>query len=926
MFADAQCRLASFIPSIVDTVMPPITPSRLATWLKRTPAWQLVLKSDGMRIAYTGTRLKRPYFAITDIDVRKGWLWSSLHLATSDGPVILGGIDHQTCASLAQKLAAYVTRALSREIAHHQDAVLRLARHLDSFLSLPRYLAHVDLQNWQAAVHTLPQPEFTRLRSLLAHPLFDPQTTPGELVPAVRKLQDLLSGPRQGLVERNAAFVRKELLTHIDFFDSVESRPLTDEQRKAAVVMEDRNLLIAAAGSGKSSTVVAKIGYAIRTQLCQPGEILAVMFNRNAREELEVRLARRLPGQGEQVACRTFHKLGKDIIAEVEGKQPTPAPWEDSPQTSANFIEGLIEELSHDPGFLADWVLFRTVCFRPNRELAQFKDQRDYDRYLREVGEEREGHPGILTLNGELVRSMEELAIANWLFLNGVAYEYERAYEYETADREHRQYFPDFYYPDIGLYHEHFALDDDGKAPPLFKGDYEQGVLWKRSLHADKGTVLFETTSAMYRRGELFDVLKAELEQRGVVFRPRPAEEILARLNQKQTRYAPILRTFITHLKANGGTEAQLTARAAEQRDRWRATAFLRVFTAVLRRYQDKLAAQGFIDYEDMVRRAAEYAASGRYRHPYQLILVDEFQDISRAGCALIQAMLAQNPACKLFAVGDDWQSINRFAGADIDIMAKFDANFGVTATSYLTRTFRSNQGISDVAAGFVQANPLQYRKEVRASDKNAEDVVRIIEYARDEDVEALLAEQLDGLASLAAEREKTLAVFILARYNHLKPANLQALARRYASSLSIEFRSVHRSKGLEADYVIVLGMNGGSLSFPSQIEDDPLLDMVMPARESYPYAEERRLFYVALTRARHAVILFTRSSQVSRFIPELLAPVYRGKVRYGQAQHGVAKACPACGIGILREKHGPYGWFMGCSAFPACRHTDKLR
>ena len=101
--------------------------------------------------------------------------------------------------------------------------------------------------------------------------------------------------------------------------------------------------------------------------------------------------------------------------------------------------------------------------------------------------------------------------------------------------------------------------------------------------------------------------------------------------------------------------------------------------------------------------------------------------------------MLAQNPRCKLFAVGDDWQSINRFAGADIDIMANFAGNFGSAAINYLTRTFRSNQGISDVAASFVQANPLQYRKEVRSTDKNTEDVIQIVEYSRDEDVDGLL-------------------------------------------------------------------------------------------------------------------------------------------------------------------------------------------
>ena len=149
------------------------------------------------------------------------------------------------------------------------------------------------------------------------------------------------------------------------------------------------------------------------------------------------------------MAACTFHKLGKDIIAEVEGKQPTPAPWEDSPADQCRLHRAPGRRSAHDPEFLSHWLLFRTVCFRPNRELAQFKDQRDYDRYLREVGEERDGHRGILTLNGELVRSMEEVAIANWLYLNGVNYQYERAYEFETADRQHRQYFPDFYYPDI---------------------------------------------------------------------------------------------------------------------------------------------------------------------------------------------------------------------------------------------------------------------------------------------------------------------------------------------------------------------------------------------------------------------------------------------------------------------------------------------
>lgn len=902
-----------------------VKPRRIAIFFRQAPEWVLSVESPGLVVDVGGHKVMHSYTDVIGASVLRGLFWSALHLRTPDGETFLRGLGHSECAKLSQELTSRIGAAVNAALNDLQGPAILLARHLDGFFAAPKYLAQYDLQKWLAAIQNLPHPELAKLRRLLAHPLLNTSSISSGIVPAVSKLQDVLAGSKQGLIDRNAAFVRKELAAHSAFFDTVESRPLTEEQRKAAVVMEDRNLLIAAAGSGKSSTVVAKIGYALTTGYCQPEGILAVVFNRNAREELEARLAKRLPGKGERVATRTFHKLGKDIIAAVEGKQPTPAPWAEDAGSGAKFIDSLIEELSQDPEFLTHWVLFRSVCSRPNKELSQFKDRQDYDRYLREVGEEREGRRGILTLNGELVKSMEELAIANWLYLNGVDYQYERSYEFDTADHQHRQYFPDFYYPEVGVYHEHFALNEQGRPPPFFEGDYAAGVIWKRALHAEKGTALIETTSAMYRRGDMFSVLRKELERRGVTFRPRPAAEILARLNQKQTQYASFLRTFITHMKSNGYTLGQLTARMGDQRDLWRAKAFLNVFAPVMRRYQEKLVEAGFIDFEDMVRRAADYVASGKFHHPYLLILVDEFQDISQAGAALVKAMLAQSPACKLFAVGDDWQSINRFAGADIDLMARFEPHFGSSAINYLSQTFRSNQGITDVAATFVQANPTQYRKTVRSTDATAKSVIQITEYRRDEDVEGLLISCLNELASTVTTPGRVASVFILARYNHLKPGNLAWLRKQFQGRLSIEFKSAHRSKGLEADFVIVLGLNSGAYSFPSQIEDDPLLEMVMPVKENYAFAEERRLFYVALTRARHKVVLFTRKSRISRFIPELLAPAFREKVRYGEAIHASAKACPACGSGVLREKFGKFRWFLGCSTFPECRHTEKI-
>lgn len=167
------------------------------------------------------------------------------------------------------------------------------------------------------------------------------------------------------------------------------------------------------------------------------------------------------------------------------------APWaNESRDNEGAAIEELIQTLAtSDRNFLEKWVTFQAVCFRPNKELPRFQTQQDYDAYLRQVGEERDGHKGIRSLNGDLVKSMEEVAIANWLFMNGIAYEYERSYEYETADQHHRQYHPD-YFPGINCYHEHFALDDNGKAPAIFKGDYEEGVRWKRMLHTTKETDL----------------------------------------------------------------------------------------------------------------------------------------------------------------------------------------------------------------------------------------------------------------------------------------------------------------------------------------------------------------------------------------------------------------------------------------------------
>jgi DNA helicase IV len=896
--------------------------------------WHATIDGDHLVMRQGEMETRHPLSSIRQVDVSHGVLWSAVIIQIDFTPTRLGGLIKGQANSFRHMLRKSIAGSLFRTIKPASDTLPALSEAMDAFYRQPGYLANRDVTCWQDSLGDTAS-GFRLIHDTLRHPLFDASLVAESLKTSLLRLQDLLAGKRQELQARNEAFVLAEMKAWKHFFDSVESRPLTEEQQRAAIVLEDRNLLIAAAGSGKSSTVVAKIGYALATRFCQSHEILALAFNRSAAAELDARIEERLGdlvGDTPDIASRTFHRLGMDIIAAVEGKQVDLAPWaNETRDNEGKVIEEIVQALAEtDRGFLERWVRFQAICFRPNKELTRFATQQDYDAYLRQVGEDRNGHKGIRTLNGELVKSMEELAIANWLFMNGIPYEYERTYAYETADQHHRQYHPDFYFPEIDCYHEHFALDTEGKAPAIFAGDYEEGVRWKRMLHAEKQTALIETTSAMYRAGTLFLHLEHELKSRQQAFHPCTPQAILECLAaQKQPTYAGFIRTFITLCKSRNLLPGQLAEKAELQRDRFRALAFLDVVGPVFQRYQEKLSEIGCVDFEDMIRTATRYVEEQQYIHPYRLILVDEFQDIAHGRAALIQAMLRQHPDCRLFAVGDDWQSIYRFTGSDIGIMSRFPQHFGVSATNYLTQTFRSNQGITNVAAAFVQANPAQLRKTVHAVDKTHEATVQILEYGKDEEVDPQLESELQTLAEIAKAEKRILRVFLLARYNHLRPASVLSWKKRFASTLQLEFLSLHRSKGLEADYVFILGVNSGTYAFPGEIMDDPLLDLVLPVPESFENAEERRLFYVGLTRAKRRTYLLTKKSRMSKFIPELIKAQHQGAVVYRSskaAEHSASVLpCPSCGTGVLREISGPYGPFMGCSNYPACTAKRKL-
>jgi len=251
------------------------------------------------------------------------------------------------------------------------------------------------------------------------------------------------------------------------------------------------------------------------------------------------------------------------------------------------------------------------------------------------------------------------------------------------------------------------------------------------------------------------------------------------------------------------------------------------------------------------------------YHSEFKYILVDEFQDMSYGRFRLLKALLDQNPSAKLFCVGDDWQSIYRFTGGDISIMTDFDRYFDPSERLDLDKTFRFDNKLCDFSTKFILKNPNQIKKRLTSDKESVDPSVTLLWNETDEDTISEILTRIDS------SEEKKAQVFIIGRYNHQKPSNLPQLRKKYPK-LNINYTTAHSSKGKQSDYVIVIGLTSQGYAFPSQIEDDPVLDLVLAKKEQILNAEERRLFYVAVSRAKKHVYLVASRNNPSTFACEI--------------------------------------------------------
>ena len=908
------------------------SPGPIGKLLSGSGAWDVCLTGYAFHCRTTQRHICIPLDAIWRVRCTTGLVWAVVEIETAGGSVELRGMANGMARYFSAGLERRVTDVLMSLLESHRGMLGDLQQALDEFLDRPHYLAHADLAAWAHTNEAAYGTTIAAIEGILKRPFFRHHPLEGDLIGQARRLIGALHGDGGVLAERNEALISREMAACGDFFDTVESTPLTPEQRRASVVMEDRNLLVASAGSGKTSTVVGKVGYALLRGLVAPEEVLIVAFNAHAAREIEERvhdrLAAMIHGPG-AIKARTFHALGLEIIAEVEQARPAVAGGGDDDQAIGEIIADLVAE---DERFASAWAHFNALYPVDMPAPSAFDTVEAWHACLTSSGNGARGRNGFRTLNGELARSGATCAIANWLFMNRIEYRYGAPREYLSTTGRRRQYSPDFYLPSLDIYLLHHLIDADSDPPAALKTSLMDCQAWLRALPEKRRSHVIETHFREYASGDLFRRMEDELAGRGAEPWPLPAHEILEQVDRalprQQEEAVDLVQTFVKHARSSQMTSEALGEAAKAHPSRGRATLFVRIATTVLDRYVVRLKEKKKVDFEDMILKAARYAREGRYRHGFRLILVDEFQDISRARADLLLGLLGHAPACKLFAVGDDWQSIYRFAGSDISLFTGFDAHFGKTATNFLTRTFRSNQGIAEVAAHFVQQNSAQIRKQVVALDPMREATVVLRRYRRRTEAPRYVEACLEEMAGEAVANGEKRTVYILGRYRRLVPEDMEDWQARYQPALEIDYRTIHGSKGLQADYVILIGLDSGG--FPSERADDSLLNLVMPELETHPCAEERRLFYVALTRARHRAYLLGSKRSPSAFLTELVEknPATHGIVRIAdeleEDERTDAEPCPRCGVGRLVLRNGAHGPFYGCSEFPACRHTSR--
>ncbi|MGG4198497.1 UvrD-helicase domain-containing protein [Peribacillus frigoritolerans] len=756
--------------------------------------------------------------------------------------------------------------------------------------------------------------------------------------------------------EWNQEFVKQEMRVLNDYFSNIDGKSLDDQQREAVVKDEDANLVVAGAGSGKTLTISGKVKYLVERKGILPEEILLVSFTRKAADEMEERIKKRL---NINVDVNTFHKIGINIISKHTRIKPDVADnaekiikeyfdkeMYDDPRQLKRMIEYFGYYLNV-PIDLEEFInLGEAYDYQKNMDFETLKSKYDEQTFTEQKSEELKKSQ--TTLIGEKVKSLEEVMIANFLFLNGVEYVYEREYQYSTGSEHFRKYKPDFYLPEYGIYLEHFGITKDERTPWLSEIEekkYIEGMRWKRELHRENGTELVETFSYLTGEGKLLEVLRNKLLEKGVKYKEVDFIEVFNKIYDTENtnhfaQFIYFISSFINLFKSNGYEYEKFDEiqNSLDKKNIFlynRTRIFLEITKPVYTFYQNKLKENKMIDFNDMINDATSIVTSKQMEFSYKYIIIDEYQDISVSRFKLIQA-IRNNTNAKVMAVGDDWQSIFRFAGSDLNLFTEFKNYFGHSEMLKIEKTYRNSQELINYAGNFVMKNKKQIKKNLK-SDKEHTNPIRMLGYIGPNEILRTLKHAIEEIVKNYGEQAD---IMLLGRNNFdinfvEKDSEFKIKKNKEGTNviynnypkLKMFYLTAHKSKGLEADNVIIINASKKVTGFPNRMSDDPILSLVLTEQDEFLFAEERRLFYVALTRTRNETYILVPDINMSSFVKEIKDfPGIQYEIIDGNTVLSNNPRCPRCIEGYLihRENNSSKESFLGCSSYPQCEYSLK--
>ncbi len=575
-------------------------------------------------------------------------------------------------------------------------------------------------------------------------------------------------------------------------YGKIENNYLDSNQIDSIINNSSNQLVVASAGSGKTTTIIGKVKYLIKTNKALPNEILILSFTSSSSKEMKERIEKEI---NSEIDVYTFHKLGLEIIKKSSLNIPNIYK-----ENLSSFITNTLYELIKDSNYISNLVNFY-ISIKNN---------------------------DLITLKGENVRYKIEVSIANFLYVNNIKYIYNNS----------------FYLTDYNVY-----------------------ISYKNNIKS-KNNIIINTKYLNIQS------LINELLSYKVKINPVSNKELLKILknNGFYIEMSFIFETLINLIKNNNQTIKNIKKLKLNHNDK----ILLSLLEPIYLKYNEYLKINNFIDFNDMINLSTNCIKENLFIHNYKYVIVDEYQDISHGRFNLLMSLRNQK-FYKLFCVGDDWQSIYRFSGSDISLITNYEKYVG---SSYITRienTYRFSSFIADISSKFIMKNPNQIKKKVN-SKLNYKNAIKIIEKNN-------YKECLNELEKELLKLENYSTIYLLGRYKsdleilknnknfyqeyNYKDKRLDIVYSKRID-LNIKFLTIHSSKGLQSDYVIILNNKSSGMSFPSKITDLSLINLLLDNSDDYPYSEERRLFYVALTRCKKKVFLLVNSNNKSVFIKEI--------------------------------------------------------